>query len=115
MNIPDGTVWNNVQALDMPERTIVALVEVENPLQDAEPYAQCGLLSCGHWFISSFGIFGTEYRLGNVIRCDRCWRHVPLRTTDWAWSVVPRFNPRGPIVWSHTALTTSKTVGAAEV
>ena len=99
----------------MPERTIVALVEVENPLQDAEPYAQCGLLSCGHWFISSYGIFGTEYRLGSEIRCDRCWRHIPVHTTDWAWSVVRRFNPLGPITWLHTGSAATRLVGVVEL
>jgi hypothetical protein len=70
---PRGTTWDNRQLPEWPERRIVELVEIPNPLGDGEPSAQRAVLQCGHWLINSYGIWGARLEPGGTLRCRTCF------------------------------------------
>ena len=70
---PRGTTWDNRQLPDWPERTIVDLTDIPNPLGDGEPHAQHAVLDCGHWLINSHGVWSKPLELGGTLRCRTCY------------------------------------------
>ena len=70
---PRGTTWDNRQLREWPERRIIELQEISNPLGDGEPHAQRAVLECGHWLINSYGVWFTPLTLGATLRCRTCF------------------------------------------
>jgi hypothetical protein len=89
MIAPTGTTWDDRQLPEWPERTIVEITPIDNPLGDGEPFAQHVRLDCGHWLINSHGVWFQPLALNAALRCRTCAVRGEGAPNSWQWMAKP--------------------------